>query len=237
MGNDPVYNHILCFNPFPFPDPTDAQRGRIRELGEQLDAHRKRRQAQHPRLTLTDMYNVLAKLRTGEPLADADRRVHEQGLVSVLRQIHDELDAAVLEAYGWPHGLSDDDILERLVALNAERAAEEARGIVRWLRPAYQAPDAVAPATQPALLEEETAPATAIAPAETIPWPDNLAARAAAVRAALVAFGRPVTADEIAAAFDGKATRARREQVSELLQTLAALGQARQTGDSKWGEE
>jgi hypothetical protein len=60
-----------------------------------LDAHRKRQQTQHPKLALTDMYNVLEKLRAGEPLTAKDKVVHEQGLVSVLRQIHDELDAAV----------------------------------------------------------------------------------------------------------------------------------------------
>ena len=35
--------------------------------------------------------------------------------------------------------LTDAEILERLVALNAERAAEEARGVIHWLRPEYQA--------------------------------------------------------------------------------------------------
>jgi len=29
----------------------------------------------------------------------------------------------VLDAYGWPHDLGDDDLLARLLALNAERAA------------------------------------------------------------------------------------------------------------------
>ena len=39
---------------------------------------------------------------------------------------HQKLDAAVAAAYGWPSDLSDDQILERLLALNLERAAEEA---------------------------------------------------------------------------------------------------------------
>lgn len=39
----------------------------------------------------------------------------------------------------WPATLTDAEILERLVALNAERAAEEKRGIIHWLRPDYQA--------------------------------------------------------------------------------------------------
>ncbi len=36
---------------------------------------------------------------------------------------HRKLDEAVLDAYGWPHDLSDEEILERLLALNLERAA------------------------------------------------------------------------------------------------------------------
>ncbi len=37
---------------------------------------------------------------------------------------HRRLDAAVAAAYGWPADLSDDEVLERLFALNQERAAE-----------------------------------------------------------------------------------------------------------------
>jgi len=48
------------------------------------------------------------------------------------------LDAAVTDAYGWPVSLSDEEILSRLVALNAERAEEEKEGNIRWLRPDYQ---------------------------------------------------------------------------------------------------
>ena len=40
---------------------------------------------------------------------------------------HKKLDAAVAAAYGLPADLSDEQILERLLALNLERAAEEAR--------------------------------------------------------------------------------------------------------------
>jgi hypothetical protein len=36
---------------------------------------------------------------------------------------HRKLDEAVLDAYGWPHDLSDEEILARLLALNLERAA------------------------------------------------------------------------------------------------------------------
>ncbi len=40
---------------------------------------------------------------------------------------HEKLDAAVAAAYGWPANLTDDQILERLLKLNLERAAEEAK--------------------------------------------------------------------------------------------------------------
>ncbi len=58
----------------------------------------------------------------------------------ILKELHDKLDALVFEAYGWPATLSDEEILERLVALNKERADEEKTGKVRWLRPDYQIP-------------------------------------------------------------------------------------------------
>jgi hypothetical protein len=66
-----------------------------------LDAHRNRQQAAHPDLTLTGMYNVLEKLKAGEPLSAKEKDIHQQGLVSVLKTPHDEIDRAVLDAYGW----------------------------------------------------------------------------------------------------------------------------------------
>ena len=47
VGNDPVYVKTRCFETFPFPDASPEQQARIRDLAEQLDAHRKRQQAQH----------------------------------------------------------------------------------------------------------------------------------------------------------------------------------------------
>ena len=37
---------------------------------------------------------------------------------------HKKLDEAVFAAYGWPDDLSDEEILERLLALNLERAGD-----------------------------------------------------------------------------------------------------------------
>ena len=103
---------------------------------------------------MTGMYNVLERLRAGEPLGDKEKTIHEQGPVSVLKQIHHDLDTAVFDAYGWPASLSDEEILERLVALNAVRAAEEKQGLIRWLRPEFQNPAAVKQQTL-ALLEPD----------------------------------------------------------------------------------
>jgi hypothetical protein len=225
LEDRPRYNKTRCLDPFPFPLCGAGEQERIQEIAEELDAHRKRVQAQHPGLTLTGMYNVLEKLRAAEaatrpplpegagtlaggesraaagnhrmtdtampesdprpggsarsaatsratsgahdvaaqypvvPLApldpppanlsqasglkttaltDKERLIHDQGLVSLLKQLHDDLDAAVFAAYGWPTTLTDAEILERLVHLNAQRAEEEKRGIIHWLRPEYQ---------------------------------------------------------------------------------------------------
>ncbi len=47
------------------------------------------------------MYDVLEKLRCGAALNVKERNIHDNGLVTLLKQIHDDLDAAVLDAYGW----------------------------------------------------------------------------------------------------------------------------------------
>ena len=39
-----------------------------------------------------------------------------------LELAHKKLGEAVIAAYGWPSDLSDEEILERLLALNLERA-------------------------------------------------------------------------------------------------------------------
>ena len=178
LGPTPVYPKSVCFDPFPFPDPTNAQKQTIRELGDRLDSHRKTVQANHPDITITGMYNLLEKLRKGEPFTNSDRDYNNKALVSTLKQIHDDLDRSVLEAYGWEDlnrevGIEkvEEMILERLVTLNADRAAEERNGLIRWLRPEYQAPDTIihAPAL-PGLLTEEP---TIVLPTEQKTWSKN----------------------------------------------------------------
>jgi hypothetical protein len=252
------YNQTRCFNPFPFPESV-SERSKIRTHAEQLDTHRKRQQAAHPDLTLTGMYNVLDKLRSGESLTAKERTIHEHGLVSVLRQLHDELDAAVLDAYGWSdllpllriaHGNEapadgqsredarrafDDAILERLVALNAERAAEEARGLVRWLRPEFQHPSAhaaeAAPVQNELATDTEDAPVAAAAAAagKPMPWPTDAIAQVRAVADVLAASPVALTLDEIAARFTARG--AWKKRLPQLLEMLVALGRAHANGD------
>ena len=220
VGNDPRYINTRCFDPFPFPDASEAQRARIRDLGEHLDAHRKRQQARHPKLALTDLYNVLEKLRAGTPLSAREQLTHEQGLVTVLRQLHDDLNAAVASAYALPPNASADAILIHLCALNAQRAAEERAGQIRWLRPTFQNPTSTA--TQTTLATGDEIPTTTAKPAAKLPWPKTLAEQAQAVRSALTTFAAPTDAAMLAKTFKG----AKADRVDEILETLASLGQA-----------
>ncbi|MGH7194252.1 MAG: type IIL restriction-modification enzyme MmeI, partial [Candidatus Saccharimonadales bacterium] len=229
LEDRPRYQNGPCFDPFPFPDASNAHREHIRSLGESLDAHRKRQQVAHPELTITDMYNVLEKLRSGEALTAKQKIVHEQGLVSVLKQIHDDLDAAVAEAYGWPVDLRDEEILQRLVALNAERAEEERRGLVRWLRPEFQNPGG-ASATQGRLGLPEAQTLAKAKPGKKTPWPKTMAEQARVVRATLQARGQPVTSEDLAKSFSGK----KADKIAELLETLTALGQARAASPGRY---
>jgi hypothetical protein len=227
----------LCFDPFPFPDCGEHERAAIAALAEELDGLRKERLRLNPDLTLTMLYNVLAKLHAAEMklhaaemklhaaeiLTDAERDAHDRGLVAVIRRLHDDLDRAVFAAYGWPADISDDDLLARLVALNRERAEEEFRGKIRWLRPEFQAGIAAAPAQR----EMEVAPAAAAARRA---WPRALPDQFKAVRDALAADPAPAAAEAVAARF----LRARRGRVAAVLATLVSLGQAREAAPGRY---
>jgi len=245
LENRPRYNKTRCFETFPFPDAANEQAARIGDLAEQIDAHRKRQQAQHPDLTLTGLYNVLEKLRAGEPLNGKDKGVHQQGLVSILRELHDDLDCAVFAAYGW-NDLADalvgkpgattplpdkpaeqleaeEELLRRLVDLNTQRAAEEAQGRIRWLRPAYQNPEARSAERSPAQQERMTDLDAAIAPepAAKRPWPKTMREQVAIIRELLI-LG-PRSAEQLAACFQRKPVKA----VSAVLDALEAMNLAR----------
>jgi hypothetical protein len=114
LEDRPRYTPTTTFETFPFPwapgsEPLDDPRvqaiaAAAKELVEMRDnwlnpagiaeAERKKR-------TLTNLYNARP---------------------TWLDLAHKRLDAAVFDAYGWPHELSDEQILERLLALNIQRA-------------------------------------------------------------------------------------------------------------------
>jgi type II restriction/modification system DNA methylase subunit YeeA len=110
-----LYTSDSCFDTFPFPWPpghASQDEPRVQqiaaaahELVEMRDAWLNPpglSDAELKKRTLTNLYN---KRPTWLDLA------------------HRRLDDAVLDAYGWPHNLSDEQILERLLALNLERSA------------------------------------------------------------------------------------------------------------------
>lgn len=248
LEDRPRYNKSRCFDPFPFPLCSEPEKERIRKLAEELDAHRKRVQAQHG-LTLTGLYNVLEKIRgcarestadsssrgltTAATLTAKEKLIHDHGLVSVLKQLHDDLDVAVAAAYGWPWPLSDQEILTRLVTLNAERAAEEKRGIIHWLRPEYQTRSEKLGArsqNQLNLPEGKAKPKAkgkAAKPQGKAEWPKPLSDRVKAVETALHAVGVPTTPAELAKQFK----RAKPADVAEILETLVTVGRAHRKGN------
>jgi hypothetical protein len=233
VGNDLVYSKSLCFSPFPFPHSKPDFSAPIAAIAQAIDSHRQDALARDERVTMTGIYNVIAKLRTGEPLTPKERTIHELAACGVLRDLHDELDALVARAYGWPWPLSREAILERLVALHAERVAEEARGLVRWLRPDYQAPgaDAAAPtaaaAAAPAA-DDDVADGT-VAGAALLPWPAGAIDQIAALTRLVAAH--PLAPAEAAARF----AEAPVVIVARHLETLALLGEVRVGGDGRYG--
>jgi hypothetical protein len=227
VGNDPRYSKSRCFDPFPFPEANNIQRQSIRVIAEELDAHRKRVLAEHSHLTLTALYNVLEKIRAGtkpDEFDGNDRRVFDDGLVLIIKELHDRLDVAVAEAYGWAADLSDDEILAKLVALNKERSEEEKRGLVRWLRPDYQIPRFAKGVDKQAAREEGTqVAAELIAAVEQKPsFPSGAVEQTAAIFAALAAASGPLDAKGLAAQF--RRTKTTEKKVGEVLASLARLG-------------
>ena len=108
------YTPTTCFETFPFPEPTDAQRESIAIAAAELNQLREN--WRNP----TDMF--------GNPALNADQ-LRRRTLTNLyneyptwLANAHAVLDAAVAAAYGWPADLSDGEVLERLLELNLKRA-------------------------------------------------------------------------------------------------------------------
>jgi len=106
------YTPTTTFETFPFPHPTNEQRGAIAEAARELDRLREgwlnpegASVKELERRTLTNLYNERP---------------------SWLAQVHNRLDQAVLAAYGWSADIGTDELLASLLALNLERASGDA---------------------------------------------------------------------------------------------------------------
>ncbi len=231
VGNDTRYFHTKTFDTFPFPSPSDLLKSQIAGAAKELNAFRKERQTEHPTLTLTQMYNVLEKLKAieagetaGLTLTEDEERIRQEGLILILMELHEKLDRLILQAYDWPVTLSDDEILLRLVALNKERAQEEARGHIRWLRPDYQisrfgSPREKAELELVGIAEGQESDAAALPKA---PFPADDVAQTAAVMAALATARGPQDARSIASSF--RHGRRNLLKVEAILTALARMG-------------
>ena len=232
VGNDPRYTKTLCFEAFPFPQASAESRREIGELADRLDGHRRTSLDRHPKVTMTGMYNVLAKRRSSVGLTPAERKVHELAACDVLQGMHDELDAAVARAYGWAWPEKPEVLLERLVALHGDRVAEERNGVVQWVRPDYQrrrfAGRDEPPSSLP-LTPVVELPAAAT-PEESQPWPRDAAGQIAALRNLVAAA--PLSAEEAARRF----MKAKPEIVARHLETLKILGEVQQSEDGRYHE-
>ncbi len=229
LEDRPRYNKRVCLDPFPFPELPSDIRARLADTAERLDTHRKSAFARDERVTMTGMYNVVAKLRSGDALTPKERTINELAACGVLRDIHDELDALVAQAYGWPWPMTDAEILDRLVALHDVRVEEEKNGIVRWLRPEFQAPGQTVAAPPAELALAMDSPSASVVADAILPWPAEAVEQIGALKR--LASAGAVSVDDASARFDG----AKREIVARHLETLAILGEVRVLSEGMYG--
>lgn len=240
IGNDPRYIHSRSLETFPFPDCSRLMVDGISDAAEELLRHR--HVCKSSGVTMTDAYNVLDKTRTGEHLSEKERSIYQKGAISVLGKLHDNLDRVVFEAYGWEdladrlvgcpgattpmpsksvdQGEAEEELLMRMVELNKQRAAEEAQGNVRWLRPEYQAPEVTQVGAELPTEQAEAPKAAAATTKGKAIFPKAVPEQLKVLREALAE--RPHTAESLAELFKHKP----RKSVKEGLLSLVAVGRA-----------
>jgi hypothetical protein len=139
--------------------------------------------------------------------------------------LHQRLDATVLRAYGWLAEVEDAAVLQALLTLNLERAHQEARGTVRFLRPAYQR----------ARVKLTRAPVQIEAPLARVvdlrPLPEALDELAGALLAQLRREGAPLQSLDLARRFGGRIGALETDRVEEMLAVLAVAGSVQRTDD------
>lgn len=139
-----------CFETFPFPEPTDEQREAIGETAKELDRLRNN-WLNPPEWTRTEVLEfpgsvngpwkryvvdadengmgVVRYPRTVPKDEDCAKQLKKRTLTNLYNErptwldlAHRQLDESVFAAYGWDPGMSDDELLGRLLALNLERS-------------------------------------------------------------------------------------------------------------------
>lgn len=138
VGNDPRYTSTTTFETFPFPEgltldrpaadtENDPRAIKIAEASRTLVARRDQWLNPDPWVEWKNE-SVPGYPRRAVPKPGFEDRLAERTLTSLyndpedwLVALHDDLDRAVAAAYGWDWPLTEDEILERLLALNAAR--------------------------------------------------------------------------------------------------------------------
>lgn len=141
VGNDPTYNAKSCFETFPFPEGlTPKDNPDLHPFGNAIAQAAKRlNELRENWLNPSEWVNweiTPEEEKAGYPKRAVAKPGHENDLKkrtltnlynqrpSWLDNAHKELDKAVAAAYGWADytpGMSDDEILRRLLKLNLER--------------------------------------------------------------------------------------------------------------------
>jgi type II restriction/modification system DNA methylase subunit YeeA len=155
LEDRPRYTPNTCFETFPFPRTTRKQEAAIAAAAKELNELRERwlnppewtvgKILEFPgsvngawaRYVVKPDKNGIGTVRYPrlEPRdADCAAKLKDRTLTKLYNErpawldlAHKKLDAAVAAAYGFPADLSVEQILEKLLALNLERAAEEAK--------------------------------------------------------------------------------------------------------------
>ncbi len=117
LEDRPTYTPTTCFETFPFPEPDDAQRAAIADAAARLNELRE--------AWLNPVNTDGSPALSGKDLARRTLTNLYNQRPTWLTNAHAALDAAVANAYNWPPNLPDAEIIERLLALNLERAATE----------------------------------------------------------------------------------------------------------------
>ena len=144
LEDRPRYTPTTTFETFPFPWPLNApdealkpeqrkHRDAIGEAARELDV--KRRLWLNPPEWVREEPDVIPSLPPRLLPVDehAEKQLRKRTLTNLYNQrptwlanLHATLDVAVFAAYGWPPDSGDDEMLERLLALNLERAGASA---------------------------------------------------------------------------------------------------------------